>query len=82
MKHCVESCSARSTSDSWMLQPGPRFPDMRHQLKIRWRDALRQLLAPAERMHRYHRLRAEFIDIAIREMDRSAEQRRNKLSRS
>ena len=37
---------------------GTRFPDWHNLPKPRWRDILRALAGPAQRMHRYRNLRA------------------------
>lgn len=41
--------------------PEGRFLDLNNLPKPRWRDALRKLVAPATRIHRFRNLRTEAI---------------------
>ena len=46
-------------------QSRERFADWRNLPKPRWRDALRALAAPAERVHSYRNLHSRALDAAI-----------------
>lgn len=46
-----------------------RFPDVRNAPRPGWRDALRKLAAPAERLHRYKVLQSEAVDELITDSD-------------
>lgn len=50
-------------------QTNGRFPDLNNPPKPRWRDALRMLLSPATRMHRYRNLRTAAFYKALCAMD-------------
>ncbi len=69
MRHCIENCPG---SDEFGLrgEHGARFPDLRHRYRIRWRDALRALFAPAERLHQMRNLRSAMFYDAIDQLDR------------
>lgn len=46
-----------------------RFPDLHNPPKPRWRDALRALVGPANRLHHYRDLHARMVEEAISKRD-------------
>ncbi len=70
MKHCNSHCTAGPTSEHWLADAGPRFPDLRHRYRVRWKDALAALLGPAERLHHLRNLRSAMFYDAVRQVDR------------
>lgn len=46
-----------------------RMPDLHNLPKPRWRDALRALMGPADRLHRYRNLHRQMFYDATRRLD-------------
>lgn len=73
MKQCTDNCSAAASNEGWMGDLGPRFPDMKHRFKIRWKDALGALLGPAERLHHLRSLRTAMFYDAMAQRDKASD---------
>ena len=67
MKHC--HCEGASVSESLLEQSRARFADWHNLPKPRWRDALKALVLPATRVHRYRNLRSAIFYDAIDDVD-------------
>lgn len=70
MKHCNTDCTATTGSEHWLTDAAPRFPDLRHRFRVSWKDALRGLLGPAERLHHLRTMRSEMFYDAVNQLDR------------
>ena len=70
MKQCDPHCAAGPTNEHWLAEAAPRFPDLRHRFRLRWKDALAALLGPAERLHHLRSLRSAMFYDAVRKVDR------------
>lgn len=73
MKQCTNNCTAAASDGGWMQEPAPRFPDLKHRFKISWKDALRALLGPAERLHHLRSLRSAMFYDALAQRDKAAD---------
>ena len=70
MNECNSNCTAGSAGDRWLAEAAPRFPDLRHRFRVRWKDALSALLGPAERLHQLRNLRSAMFYDAVNQVDR------------
>ncbi len=70
MKHCNSHCPADAARERWLAEVAPRFPDLRHRFRLRWKDALGALIGPAERLHHLRNLRSAMFYDAIDQVDR------------
>ena len=70
MKHCNQNCIAGPADENWFVNSRTRFPDLRHQLKLSWRDALKALVGPAERLHHLRSMRSAMFYDAVDKLDR------------
>lgn len=70
MKHCDQNCLPAETNEHWLAKSGQRFPDLHNRYKIGWRDALKALLGPAERLHHLRNMRSALFYDAIGKVDR------------
>lgn len=71
MTHCNSHCADEPTSDNWLANTAPRFPDLRHRFRFGWKDALEALVGPAYRLHQLRSLRSAMFYDAVNKVDRS-----------
>ena len=69
MKHCNCEASSVSVTRSLTEQSQARFADWHNPLKPRWRDAIKALVSPATRVHRYRNLRSAIFYDAVDDID-------------
>ena len=69
MKHCTCDSGAASLRHSWEEQARARLADWHNLPKPKWRDAIRALMSPATRMHRYRNLRSAIFYDAVDDLD-------------
>jgi hypothetical protein len=46
-----------------------RFPDLHNPPKPRWREVVKALVGPANRLHHYRDMHARMVDEVLRERD-------------
>lgn len=72
-QQCVSQCVCTGTNEG-------RFPDLRPLEKMRWRDAWRALVGPAERLHKYRNLRTALFYGAMRRLDECGQSAKRKTA--